>query len=463
MKKTNTSDQYRQLPSVDEMLRDERIVCLLDKHSRTAITDAIRTVLEKSRCAIADGAQAPDHSELYEQVETEVKRLARPSLRRAVNATGVILHTNLGRSTLCQDAVNSINEIAQSHSTLEMDVASGKRGSRQDHVRSLLTELTGAESALVVNNNAAAVLLAVNTLAQGASVIISRGQLVEIGGSFRMPDIIKRAGANLVEVGTTNRTRIADYENAFTDDTALILRCHPSNFKISGFVEEASLDELVDLAQSRHIPMVDDLGSGALLDISTFGMDYEPTVMQSVKAGASIVCFSGDKLLGGPQAGILVGKSDVIDLCRKNPLARALRVDKFTLAALEATLRVYRYGDPWAQIPTLAAISRPLDEITSQAKRLSRAINSLHVDGLTTTVEQVSSEIGGGSLPGQSIKSCAVALKSGWLSAEDLGEHFRGNDPPVFGRIAQERFLLDMRTVTKQEVNDILGCVKRLK
>lgn len=445
------------------MLRDKRAAHLLNEHSRTAITDAIRIVLESARHKIADGLCAPDASELFEQVKREADELTRPSLRRAINATGVIVHTNLGRSTLCRDAVNTINEIAQNHATLEIDVESGKRGSRQNHVRRLLTELTGAQSALVVNNNAAAVLLAVNTLAQGMTVIISRGQLVEIGGSFRMPDIIRRAGARLVEVGTTNRTRIADYEEAITDETALILRCHPSNFKVSGFVEDTSLADMVDLARSQNIPVMDDLGSGALVDISKFGLDYEPTVQDSVKAGASVICFSADKLLGGPQAGILVGKKEVIDECRQNPLARALRIDKLTLAALESTLRVYRYGDPWAQIPTLAAICRPLDEIASQANRLARRINSLHITDLAASVESVFSETGGGSLPGQSVESCAVALKSGCLSAEDLGEHFRGNEPPVFGRITQDRFLLDMRTVTKQEVTDILGCVKRLK
>ncbi|MEN6357480.1 MAG: L-seryl-tRNA(Sec) selenium transferase [Armatimonadota bacterium] len=463
MKKTDASDQYRKLPSVDEMLRNERAASLLNNHSRTVVTEAFRNVLENARHNIACGASAPDSIELFEQSKIEVDKLTRHSLCRAINATGVILHTNLGRSTLCLDAVSSVNEIAQSHCTLEIDIESGKRGSRQTHVSNLLTELTGAQSALAVNNNAAAVLLAVNTLAQCRSVIISRGQLVEIGGSFRMPDIIRRAGARLVEVGTTNRTRISDYEEAITDETALILRCHPSNFKVSGFVEDTSLEELVNLAQSRHIPIMDDLGSGALVDISKFGLDYEPTVQDSVKSGASLVCFSGDKLLGGPQAGILVGKKEVIDECRQNPLARALRADKLTLAALESTLRVYRYGDPWSQIPTLAAISRPLDEITSQANRLARRINSLHIPDLATKVRPVFSEIGGGSLPGQNIESRAVALKSGCLSAEDLGEHFRGNEQPVFGRITQEWFLLDMRTVTKQEVLDILDCIKRLK
>lgn len=436
---------------------------MFDKYSRAAVADVFRDILEEARESIAQGLPAPNPAYLFDNAKALLERKATPSLRRAVNATGVIVHTNLGRSVLSREAVEAVVQVAQNHSTLEIDVESGKRGSRQEHVCRLLTELTGAESALVVNNNAAAVLLAINSLARGLEVVISRGQLVEIGGSFRMPDIIRRAGAKLVEVGTTNRTRISDYDDAISVETALLLRCHPSNFKTVGFVEEASLEEMVELAESRFIPVVDDLGSGALVDVSKYGLDYEPTVQDSIKAGASLVCFSGDKLLGASQAGIMVGKKEIIDECRHNPLARALRIDKLTLAALEATLRVYRYGDPWTAIPTLAAISRPLADITSQANRLNRRINSLHIPGLVSSVEVAYSETGGGSLPGQSLETRAIALKSEAISAEDLGEHFRGNEPPIFGRITRDAFLLDMRTVTSQEVLDILGCVERLR
>ncbi|MHB9035189.1 MAG: L-seryl-tRNA(Sec) selenium transferase [Armatimonadota bacterium] len=460
MNRTDASEEYRKLPSVDELLRDERAVSLLSEHSRRSVADGLRAALDKARIAIADGFGAPEEAKLFDMARTEIENQLKPSLRRAINATGVIVHTGLGRSVMCREAVDAVTQIAQGHSTLEIEVETGKRGSRQEHVSGLLTELTGAESALAVNNNAAAVLLAINTLAQGREVVISRSQLVEIGGAFRMPDIIRRSGARMVEVGTTNRTRISDYESAITDDTAIILRCHPSNFKISGFVEEASLEELVGLGRRLGIPVVDDLGSGALIDVSKYGLDYEPTVQASVKAGASLICFSGDKLLGASQAGILIGNIDLIDSCRHNPLARALRVDKLTLAALEATLRVYRYSDPMSLIPTLFVISRPLDEIELQARRLVRRIISMKIPGLKAHVETTLSETGGGSLPGQNLESRAVALKSDALSADDLGEHFRRNEPPIFGRISRDTFLLDMRTVTSREVSNIFGCVE---
>ncbi len=341
------------------------------------------------------------------------------------------------------------------------DVESGKRGSRQEHVTELLTELTGAEAALVVNNNAAAVLLAINTIARNTEVVISRGQLVEIGGSFRLPDIIERAGATLVEVGTTNRTRVADYAGAISVETGLLLRCHPSNFRITGFAEEVSIEELVELGREAFVPVMDDLGSGALVDMSPFGLEREPLVQESVQAGADIVTFSGDKLLGASQAGILVGRAERIDECRSNPLARALRVDKLTLAALEATLHVYREGDPVTDIPVLAAIARPLAEVDKQARSLARRINSLHIEGLRAEVVDSLSETGGGSLPGQSIESRAVALKSTRLSAEDLGRRFRESAPPIFGRIARDTFLLDVRTIDPKEGPAIVKCAHK--
>ena len=392
---------------------------------------------------------------------SEYRKLA--SLRRAVNATGVIIHTGLGRAVLCERAVEALVAVAQGHSTLEIEVHSGKRGSRQEHVSGLLTNLTGAESALVVNNNAGAVFLAVNSLARNLDVVISRGQLIEIGGSFRMPDIIRHAGGKLVEVGTTNRTRILDYEAAVNADTGLILRCHPSNFKITGFTEETAIEDLAALGRENGVPVMDDVGSGALVDVSGFGLEYEPTVRDSVRAGADLVSFSGDKLLGASQAGILVGREELIRECRSNPLARALRIDKLTLAALEATLHVYRDGDPTNDIPVLASICRPLPEIERQAQKLARAINALKIADLRACVTAVESQTGGGSLPGQNLESRAVALKSETLSAEDLGERFRGNEPPIFGRIVQDAFVLDMRTVTPHEAQQIPGCVRSLQ
>ncbi|MGB9619456.1 MAG: L-seryl-tRNA(Sec) selenium transferase, partial [Armatimonadota bacterium] len=332
----------------------------------------------------------------------------------------MIIHTGLGRAVLCERAVEALMDVARGHSTLEIDVATGKRGSRQDHVASLLTELTGAEAALVVNNNAGAVFLAVNSLARDREVVISRGQLVEIGGSFRMPDIVRYAGARLVEVGTTNCTRIADYANAITGDTGLILRCHPSNFRIAGVSEETPIEELVALGRAREVPVLDDVGSGALVELgmvqgtitspagpdvglSDASLEHEPTVQESVRTGADLVTFSGDKLLGASQAGVIVGRADLVALCRSNPLARALRIDKLTLAALEATLRVYRDGDPINDIPVLASIHRPLSDIERQAHKLARAINALALPDLTASVVSVESQTGGGSLPGRNL------------------------------------------------------------
>ena len=453
---------YRNLPSVDKLLRDERAARLLADHPRKSVADALRLALDDARKDIGGGGPAPGVDTLIARAAEHIGRRASMSLRRAINGTGIIIHTGLGRAALSDAARRAVAEIAQGHSTLEIDIESGKRGSRQEHVTKLLTDITGAEAALVVNNNAAAVILAVNTIARNHEVIISRGQLVEIGGSFRLPEIIERAGAALVEVGTTNRTRIDDYADAITGDTGLLLRCHPSNFKISGFAEETSVEQLVELGRESFVPVMDDLGSGALVDLSAFGLEREPMVQDSVRAGADIVTFSGDKLLGASQAGILVGKAEYIDRCRANPLARALRVDKLTLAALEATLHIYRDGDPVSDIPVLAAVARPLADVEKQARRMARRINALHIAGLTAEVVTTVSETGGGSLPGQSIESRAVALKSAKLSAEDLSRHFREFVPPIFGRIARDTFLLDMRTIDLKEGSAIVSCAERL-
>ncbi|MDH7602083.1 MAG: L-seryl-tRNA(Sec) selenium transferase [Armatimonadota bacterium] len=456
------ANEYRKLPSVDELLREDQANNLLSRYPRSAVVDAFREALQRARAAVANGTSAPNRSAILKSAEEILARKVKMSLRPAINATGIIIHTGLGRAVLSKPAVEALVSAASNHSLLEMDVETGKRGSRQKHVESLLTELTGAESALVVNNNAGAVMLVVNSLAFEKEVIISRGQLVEIGGSFRMPDIIQRAGARLVEVGTTNRTRISDYEQALTENTGLILRCHPSNYKITGFVEETPIEALVELGHRAGVPVADDLGSGALIDVTKYGLEYEPTVQDSIKAGADIVTFSGDKLLGASQAGIILGRADLVRTCRSNPLARALRIDKLCLAALEATLRVYRFGDPASEIPVISAISRPLSNIERQARNLARSINGLHIDGLRASVVRVFSQIGGGSLPGQELESRAVALQSDALNAEDLSERFRGYEPPIFGRIVQDAFVLDMRTVTPQETRQILTGVRKL-
>jgi L-seryl-tRNA(Ser) seleniumtransferase len=455
------ANEYRNLPSVDELVRDERAARLLAGHSRRSVVEALRLALDQARKGIATGGSAPGVDALLAGATEHLDRSSAMFLKHAINGTGIIIHTGLGRAVLSDAARRAVAEIAQGHSTLEIDIQSGKRGSRQEHVTKLLTDITGAESALVVNNNAAAVILGVNTLARNLEVVISRGQLVEIGGSFRLPEIIQRAGARLVEVGTTNRTRIRDFAGALTDETGLFLRCHPSNFRISGFAEETSIEELVALGRDAHVRVMDDLGSGAFVDLAPFGLEREPLVQESVQAGVDIVTFSADKLLGASQAGILVGKAEYIDECRSNPLARALRVDKLTLAALEATLRIYRDGDPMSDIPVLAAIARPLSAVERQARGVARRINALGIEGLTAEVVPTLSETGGGSLPGQSIESRAVALKSARLSAEDLSRHFREYEPPVFGRIAKDTFLLDMRTVDPKEGLSVVSCARR--
>lgn len=454
----NTTGTYRNLPSVDKLLRDERTAGLLGEHARKAVVEALRAALNDARAAIKSGEDAPAIDSIIRGAVERLRKRASMSLRHAINGTGIIIHTGLGRAVLSEAARRAVGEIAGGHSTLEIDVESGRRGSRQEHVVGLLIELTGAEAALVVNNNAAAVILAINTIAHDMEVVISRGQLVEIGGSFRLPEIIERAGATLVEVGTTNRTRIGDYAGAISEATALLLRCHPSNYKIAGFAEETPIEQLVELGRSAGVPVMDDLGSGALVDMSAFGLEREPLVQDSVRAGADVVTFSGDKLLGASQAGILVGRAEYIDRCRANPLARAVRVDKLTLAALEATLRIYRDGDPVTDIPVLAAIARPLADVDRHARLIARRINALGIAGLRAEVIETLSETGGGSLPGQCIQSRAIALKSARLSAEDLGRHFREFDPPIFGRIARDTFLLDVRTIDPRDEPAVVRC-----
>jgi L-seryl-tRNA(Ser) seleniumtransferase len=460
----NSSERMRSLPSVDRLLLHPAIESLLGKMPRSVVVDAVRAVLDEARVAIRDGKDvSTDHDALAQDVCARATACFAPSLRPAINATGVILHTGLGRAVLSPEACAAVSGVAGGHSTLEIDMESGRRGSRQSHVEGLLCKLTGAEAAMVVNNNAAAVFLAINSLAAGSEVIVSRGQLVEIGGGFRVPDIIRRAGCRLVEVGTTNRTRISDYTAAASEDTALVLRVHPSNFRVVGFTEEASIDELVDLGARTGVPVMDDLGSGALIDVSRFGLAREPLVQESVRAGCDIVTFSGDKLLGGPQAGILVGSARAISACRENPIARAVRIDKLSLAALQATLRLYL--DPEraiAQIPVLRSIARSAEDVLRSARRLASRLKPIVGQGTSIEVLGVRTEIGGGSLPGQDLPSTALALKSNRFSSEYLGTWFRGYRVPIFGRIESDRLVLDMRSVEPSDMTNIINCVRVL-
>jgi L-seryl-tRNA(Ser) seleniumtransferase len=377
-----------------------------------------------------------------------------------INATGVILHTNLGRAPLSPEAQARLQEVAHHYSTLEFDLREGTRGSRQEHIEGLLTRLAGAEAALTVNNNAAAVFLSINTMAEGREVVVSRGELIEIGGSFRIPDVMRKAGAVLREVGTTNRTHARDYEAAIGDRTALLLKVHPSNFQMVGFTSEVSLTDLVDLGRQSGVPVMIDAGSGALTDLTPFGLKGEPTIQEAVRSGAELVTFSGDKLLGGPQAGIIVGKKVVVDRLRKNPLARAVRIDKLSLAALEATLRGYLEGEKGlATIPVLAMISCPLEEIQQRAKRVQAGLQAQARPSVQVTIEEQRSEVGGGALPAESLPTYCIALHSPAVASHRLEAALRGADPAVVGRIKGEKVLLDLRTVREEEVALLIEAV----
>jgi L-seryl-tRNA(Ser) seleniumtransferase len=421
--------ELRDLPSVDELARD------LDD---PIAVDAARTVLARAREEIRAGG---DPGNLAARLERELEAARAFRLRRVLNATGVLIHTNLGRAPLAQAAVEHLRATAAGYSNLEFDLGAGARGSRQDHLVDILRRLTGSEAALVVNNNAGAVLLALAALAEGREVIVSRGELIEIGDGFRIPDVLARSGARLVEVGTTNRTRAEDYERAVGRDTALLLRVHQSNFRLVGFTERPRLAELAEVARRHRLPLVDDLGSGVLLHL-----EDEPSARESLAAGADLVCFSGDKLLGGPQAGIVVGRGELVERLRKHPLQRALRADKLTLAALEGTLSLYLDPERAArEIPVLRMLHEPVDAVRARAQRLAE-----HAGG---TVEETVARVGGGALPLGELPSFACALE------EELAAPLRGADPPVVGIVRDGRLLLDCRTLSDAEAEEAARAV----
>ena len=422
--------RLRDLPSVDELARAV---------SDPLAVDAARAVLAQAREEIKAGYQPGD---LADRMQVEIASLREPRLRRAINATGVIVHTNLGRAPLADAALERVREVGRGYSNLEYDVTAGARGSRQDHVAGALRRLTGAEAALVVNNNAAAVLLALAALAEGREVVVSRGELIEIGDGFRIPDVLARSGARLVEVGTTNRTRAADYEAAVGPETALLLRVHQSNFRVVGFAELPSVDELSRVATRHGVPLVDDLGSGVLVAVPD-----EPTVRHSLDAGADLVCFSGDKLLGGPQAGIVVGRAELVERLRRHPLQRALRADKLTLAALEGTLGLYLEPQRAMQeVPVLRMLVEPAASVRARAERLARL-----VDG---SVEETVGRVGGGALPLTELPSFACAVE------ESLAGPLRAGEPPVIGVVRDGRLLLDCRTLGDTEVDEVAEAVR---
>jgi L-seryl-tRNA(Ser) seleniumtransferase len=418
--------RLRDLPSVDELARTS---------DDPLAVGAARAVLGRAREQIQAGANPGD---LAEQLHAELRAARAPRLRRVLNATGVIVHTNLGRAPLAAGALEHVAQAARGYSNLEYDLEAGARGSRQTHVAELLHRLTGAEAALVVNNNAAAVLLALAALAEGREVLVSRGELIEIGDGFRIPDVLARSGARLREVGTTNRTRAADYEAAAGPDTSVLLRVHQSNFRVVGFTELPSVEELACVARKHELALVDDLGSGALVDVGD-----EPTARASLAAGADLVCFSGDKLLGGPQAGIVVGRADLVERLRRHPLQRALRADKLTLAALEGTLRLALEAPD--EVPVLRMLREPAETVRARAERLAALVGG--------EVEQTIARAGGGALPLAELPSYACAVE------EELAQALRAGEPPVVGIVRDGRLLLDCRTLADREVDDVAGAI----
>ncbi len=447
----------RRLPKVDQLLADPQIQALLTRVPRSLVLKAIRTTLENLRLAILDEdsrGEAPDldRETILSHVVVLVGDLARPHFRRVVNATGVIIHTNLGRSLMADEALAALRMAGGYYSNLEYNLAKGRRGSRYSHIEELLCELTGAEAGLVVNNNAAGVLISLETLARGREVVVSRGELVEIGGAFRIPDVMARSGAVLVEVGTTNKTHLRDYEDAVTDMTALFLKVHQSNFRIVGFTEDVDVATLVSLGRSRGIPVMEDLGSGSLIDLSAYGLRKEPTVQESLAAGADVVAFSGDKLLGGPQAGVILGRKDIIDPIKKNPLNRAIRIDKFTLAALEATLRLYLDREKaLTNVPTLNMITMSYQVLRKRAARLKKRLALVAEDRVEIGLVDGYSQIGGGALPDQDLETRLVTLHPLTHSVNRLEQWLRGFSTPIIGRIENEVLVLDVRTMADED------------
>ena len=450
----------RKIPSVDEILSRPEMVDLLKIHPRHVVVEAIRKGLGRLREEILQKEELHESEDTLFSFENlssifqkEIDLQIQPRLRRVINATGVVIHTNLGRAPLHPSAIEHLIEVSKTYSNLEYDLDRGERGSRTFHVEEILCRLSGAESALVVNNNAGAVLLVLNSLAEGKEVIVSRGELVEIGGAFRIPDVMKRSGALLREVGTTNRTHFNDYQKAIGPETALLLKVHTSNFRVMGFTSEVSLQDLVQLGKEYQLPVVDDLGSGCLIDLTRYGLEKEPTVQEMIKTGVDAVTISGDKLLGGPQAGIILGKKKILDLSKINPLTRALRIDKLTLAALESTLLLY-FDEKKAmeEIPTLRMLSLDTKRVKTRGKRLLKRLSGVTNKKMAFTLKEDVSQVGGGALPLQELPTVVVAIKPLEVSVNSLEENLRKGEPPIVCRISKEELILDMRTVFDEEI-----------
>jgi L-seryl-tRNA(Ser) seleniumtransferase len=458
MTNTTPNAPFRKIPSLDSLLREDAVRGLIEEFGRDVVVAEGRAAFDETRAMIASakaaGSTAADITpeNLVTRLRVRLEKKFAPSLSPAVNATGIIMHSGLGRAVLSEAAREALAAVSLGYSTLALDLESGKRVSRDSHVEGLLRELTGAESATVANNNAAATVLILNTLARGKEVVVSRGQLVEIGGSFRMPDVMTTSGAVLREVGTTNKTHLRDYEAAVTETTGAILRVHHSNYRIVGFAEEPGIEELAALGRSRGVPVVDDLGSGALVDLAPYGLASEPMVRASVSAGADVVCFSGDKLIGGPQCGIIVGKAASIQKIKKNPLARAFRCGKFSVAALEATLKLFLAPEKLAERhPVYRMLSLTPDKLGRRAKKLAGSLRKALPAGVIVAVEDGESQVGSGAVPVETIPSKVLAIQAPGFSSEDLARRLRLLTPPIFARIHKDAVLFDFRTIQPGE------------
>lgn len=456
---------YRSIPKVDVLLADEEIRRLMESYSRETVMEAIHMETDGLRAFISccEGEEeAWQRIRLLKRSITDrIRALNTPNMKKVVNGTGTILHTNLGRAPISPAHMQKAAALVSGYSNLEYNLEAGKRGERYSHFEKLLCRLTGAEAAMAVNNNAAAVMLILSSLAKGGEVIVSRGELVEIGGKFRIPDVMEQSGASLVEIGTTNKTHLSDYENAVTEETKALLKVHTSNYRIVGFTETVDIEELIPLAQEKGIPVIEDLGSGVLIDLSKYGLTYEPTVQRSIEKGADVVCFSGDKLLGGPQAGIIVGKKEYIDRMKKNQLTRALRIDKFTAAALELVLHEYLSEEKAVQnIPVLRMITASADAIKKEASRFAGKLRRLH---LPANIEIIpcQSQIGGGSLPLERLESWGVCVHPQKITVPELEHRMRGLPVPVIPRVVNDRILLDMRTVSREDADLVAEELKK--
>jgi len=460
----------KDLPKIDELLILLEKRGLFAKAPRELVrsfcqaqVDKLRQAILRNKEGLGEAQPSSSTEHVVAAVEREMDRLRRYRLRRVINATGIALHTNLGRAPLCSEALARVAEVGRGYANLEFDLESGKRGLRYDHIRQILCALSGAEDALVVNNNAAAVLLTLNTLAQGKEGIVSRGELIEIGGEFRIPEVMEKSGVRLREVGTTNRTRLGDYEKVICSETGVILKVHTSNFRIVGFTEDTGLEALVALGKKHQLPVIYDLGSGCFIDLSPYGLEKEPTVAEVLATGVDVVMFSGDKLPGGPQAGIILGRESLLREIKKNPLNRALRIDKLTLAALEATLLLYlRPEQALRSLPALRALTEPLDIVQGRARRLLTLLKRLPAGGLTMALREGSSLAGGGALPTREIPTVLISLRLAQVSASSLEASLRGLEVPIVARIAADEVLFDLRTIDDAELPLIKEGIKTI-